>query len=1044
MAATEITAAVGRRRDPRLPPGPEGRGLQALGLVRNALAVMAGKTATMAFGFLFWLLAAREFARPEVGLAAGVVAAMMLCTQLAIGGVGSAVITCYAEYRRRPAKLLDTSFTFVAGSALAAAGVFLVLASFGLRHLGVVSAHPLYALVFALMTLFGTVGILLDQISIALGRGDQVLVRGLAFGAVTVAGVGLLPLLLGRDDSFAIVAPWAIAGGVNVGLGLVQLRRMVPGYRFRGRVDRVTAAELVRHGFPNYGLTLAERAPGLVLPIVVTEILTPAGNATWYAAWMMAWVVYTIPISAGLSLFAEGSNRPALLREAAADAVRVALLVGVALSLVLGVFAHFALSLLGSRYGATGTEPLRILLLAFVPLTFVQAYFATSRARRRLGEAVLVGSISAALSIGAAAAAGALWGLTGMALSWLAVQTATGAWAVWREPAAWQSLLAAARRQVGRVPVVHAVARLVPMRVALRQEAGPVAAAGVAVLLWIASLHSTPLERMNGLGLVSVLPASFYAAVVLLTLAFVTTLLRGHLREPALLALVLLLVAMLFGLSPLLEDVPRFAVTWRHVGIAQAIIDTGHVNPRVDAYFNWPGFFVLTGAIAKLAGFSSTLPLAAWSPVYLNLAYLLPLLLILRTLTSDARLVWLSVWVFYLGNWIGQDYFSPQGLSFFLYLLIVAILLRWFVNRPGQEAPAPRTRRRLLACVLFLFFALVPSHQLTPVAVLISTTALVFGAARRLWWLPPLMATSIAGWWATGARTFFKGHLQTVLDHAGKVDAVVSQNVTSRVAGDAQHRIVTDAILLAGAAMWLLAFLGAWQALRRSRRYRPAALLALAPIPLLILQTYGGEMLLRVQLFALPFTAFFAAYLFVGDEAQPRISAARRVLVTATCLVLSALFLVTRYGNERFNYFTRGEAVAVEHLYSVAAPGSILVAGTGNLPWKYRDYESHRYRTVVGMPGWRLTLQPSADFAPVVEDVQQTLRSSHPRGFLIVGRSEEEQADQLGYGTPGSLARFRTAVAASPRFRVVFRNADATIFTLAGSNRPRAEQRGQR
>jgi O-antigen/teichoic acid export membrane protein len=1057
MAASELTAAAEYPRDLSEGTTDNRRVTQSLSVVANALSVMAGKTLTMAFGFLFWLVAAHEFERPQVGLAAGVVAAMMLCTQFAVGGVGSAVITCYADYRRRPSSLLDTSGTVVVLSALAAAGLFLLAASLGLRHLGIVSAHPLYALAFVLMTVFGTVGILLDQLSIALGRGDQVVVRGAAFGAATVLGVAVLPLLFDHADSFAIFAPWPIAGGVNVALGIVQLRRILPEYRFRGRVDRAAANSLLRHGFPNYALTLAERAPGLVLPVIVTETLAPADNATWYAVWMMVWVVYTIPIAAGLSLFAHGSNRPALLRQSAGEAIRIALLVGLVASLVLGTFARFALSLLGSSYSTTGATPLRILLLAFVPLAFVQAYFATSRARRRLREAVLTGWVSAAASVGAATAAAVLGGLTGMALAWLAVQTATAIWAIARDSSSWTQPLERRRRQLIAVrawlrrtlgPVTVWIVLYV--RIGVARLGGTLAAAAIALALWITSLSRIHLGHMNGLGLVSVLPARFYAAIAILTLGFVWTLLRRRTIDPLALALVLVLIVMLFTLAPLVEPVPRFAVTWRHVGIAQAILDTGHVNPRVDAYFNWPGFFILTGTIARLAGFASTLPLAAWAPLYFNLAYLFPLFLIGRALTADRRLTWLGIWVFYVGNWIGQDYFSPQGLSFFLYLVILAMLLRWFVEWPDGDArehalppdgqrhvaaadPSSdvRTRRALLACLVFLFLALVPMHQLTPIAVIFSTAALVVTRACRLRWLPALMTSALVAWWATGARTFFNGHLRAVLANVGELNAVVSQNVTNRVGGDAGHHIVADLMLVAGGVMWLLACLGAWQLLRRSLRHRTAAALAVAPTPLLVLQTYGGEMLLRVQLFALPFTAFFAAAFLLGEGRPRKFGIARSAAVAGVCVTLSALFVVARYGNEKMNYFSRGETAAVERLYSLARPGSVLVSGTGNLPWKYRDYENHRYGLVIRLPHWPLAASGSANYAPLVEDVRETMRSSHPPAYLIISRSEEAEVDQLGYGTPGSLARLEAAVAHSPAFRTIYRNPDASIFTLA-------------
>jgi hypothetical protein len=66
--------------------------------------------------------------------------------------------------------------------------------------------------------------------------------------------------------------------------------------------------------------------------------------------------------------------------------------------------------------------------------------------------------------------------------------------------------------------------------------------------------------------------------------------------------------------------------------------------------------------------------------------------------------------------------------------------------------------------------------------------------------------------------------------------------------------------------------------------------------------------------------------------------------------------------------------------------------------------------------------------------------SSTKRAYLIIGRSEEYQVNQLGYGRQGSLTRVAEAVADSPYFRVVYRNPDATIFTLAPLRSPSLQQ----
>jgi O-antigen/teichoic acid export membrane protein len=112
--------------------------------------------------------------------------------------------------------------------------------------------------------------------------------------------------------------------------------------------------------------------------------------------------------------------------------VRSSLLLGGAAAVVLGVGAPLVLSLLGSGYAAEGVGPLRILVVAVVPLTFVHMYFATCRATGHLGEATATGWISGVVAVVAAALVAPPFGLTGMAVAWLAVQLATGAWAAVR------------------------------------------------------------------------------------------------------------------------------------------------------------------------------------------------------------------------------------------------------------------------------------------------------------------------------------------------------------------------------------------------------------------------------------------------------------------------------------------------------------------------------------------------------------------------------------------------------------------------------------
>ncbi|MGX9901854.1 hypothetical protein ACW0JT_22100 [Arthrobacter sp. SA17] len=136
----------------------------------------------------------------------------------------------------------------------------------------------------------------------------------------------------------------------------------------------------------------------------------------------------------------------------------------------------------------------------------------------------------------------------------------------------------------------------------------------------------------------------------------------------------MVLVLVLFGTAIFVTDVPRGEVAFRHLGIADALSRTQGIDPNIDAYFNWAGFFALLATLLQATGLDPV-AVALWAPV-LNMGLWLGALAVLtRYLTSDPRRRWLVLWVFCLGNWQDQDYLSPQAFGFFLYLVVLALVL---------------------------------------------------------------------------------------------------------------------------------------------------------------------------------------------------------------------------------------------------------------------------------------------------------------------------------------------------------------------------------
>ena len=392
--------------------------------------------------------------------------------------------------------------------------------------------------------------------------------------------------------------------------------------------------------------------------------------------------------------------------------------------------------------------------------------------------------------------------------------------------------------------------------------------------LWVVGVSNIDASRMNDLGLVSVVPAPTLIGLGLLAISF-TIALRNGASEGVLAFHVALTVVALSAIAPLAESQPRFDVTYRHVGIADTIARTGMINPHVDAYFNWPGFFALSAALTRAIGASSPLVVTEWSPLVLGLAYLAPLVIIFRTATRDRRLVWLAAWFFTLANWIGQDYWSPQGLGFFLMLAALAgclLVLRreqartqgWVSSilrflprlagplrrpvgrffRAGATAPKPRTRPPssittrvgVYFVVLLIAASVIAGHQLTPFALLAVTIGLVLTGRLSTRSLPLILIVGISVWLMFPASTYVDGHLRALTGQVGNVGGAVGANLTGRLGGSHLHTLVVQERLLFAGGVWFLALLGGLRRLRRGHRDADLAVIALAPFPLLPLQ----------------------------------------------------------------------------------------------------------------------------------------------------------------------------------------------------------------
>ncbi len=494
-------------------------------------------------------------------------------------------------------------------------------------------------------------------------------------------------------------------------------------------------------------------------------------------------------------------------------------------------------------------------------------------------------------------------------------------------------------------------------------------------------------------------------------------------------------------------------VGWIHVAFVQYISDFGAVPSSYDARFSWPGFFSAGAQLVALAGTADARSFLVLAPVVYFLAALPGLLLIARAITHSWRWSWVAVFVYQLTNWYQQDYFSPQATAFVIYVAVIGTLL-WMIDTavvprlPGNlaakivgalrrtpqlpEGMSRGTAQGLGVLLAVLCGGIVVIHQLTPFTLIFALAgfALVGLTRYRLLWLTTGLV--FVGYFSYGATDFWIGHLDGLLGDVGQVGNALNAGVGGRIVGDPTYqsnqyfRIGWSLLLFVVAAIGVLL-------LRRRREALLLAGLACAPFALLIVQSYGGEVVIRSFLYASPVLApLFAVALrgaagFLRARLGARGPAADRRPLTAMggwlaallpVVVVAALMLTfTRGLNASFERTPPDQAAAGQQLKDSAVRGDEIGL------MLYRGLTPYAAIREIGIESIEAETCADVDLTDCLEQ--------DPLPRWIVVTSTQERLGELTRSRPeGWVWTLAQQLIDSGRYRQVYTGTEAWLLEL--------------
>jgi len=436
----------------------------------------------------------------------------------------------------------------------------------------------------------------------------------------------------------------------------------------------------------------------------------------------------------------------------------------------------------------------------------------------------------------------------------------------------------------------------------------------VSLFLWLSSAFEAregiP-EGLRFLGLFSVMPIGFIISLTILSMSFFITLNMKNEHQRILFCQFALLIVFINLTPVLVEGTPRFSSTYANYHSVDYVIKKGYINPSAQWIHNWPAFSILESIFVQVAAVPAELILSMYPTMY-NFILFFPLFAFFRLMFNNTEQCWIAMWIFYIVNWIGQDYFSMQSLGFFAFVLFSLVLFKFGNNNTRA--------RNWLILMSLLFFLVASNHLLSSVVVL--SLILVFFAFKQFRKLSiVVLLIVIFGFWTMfGATIYLEWNAEALIKRAFDFWFKFQTSVVSRVAGSPGRVIASQTRLVFSALVLLLGFIGITvMHIKREngKTEKKLFLMMLSICLLLFFSSYGGELFMRIFLFSLVPLCYFIVKGW-----------SRKILY---CLLLvflifltPSLYMIARYGNESMDYVPPSELKGAEFFSRVTTYGYVI------------------------------------------------------------------------------------------------------------------------
>jgi len=415
----------------------------------------------------------------------------------------------------------------------------------------------------------------------------------------------------------------------------------------------------------------------------------------------------------------------------------------------------------------------------------------------------------------------------------------------------------------------------------------------ISLLLFSYSMFKSIQNELHfgNLGLFSFLPLTYFFSIVTLTISFLISLYLHPKTKFLLMLQCFGLISFLFLMPLIVEGTVRFNSSFVIGGEIDYLLRNSFLNSEIVRYNNWPGADIFGASFVLITNININ-KLLLFTPYVSQIICFLIIFSFFNIIFNGGRKLWLSCWIFFIGNWLNQDYYSPQNMAFLLYLVFLLLMFKLIIKNINHVSNK--------LSIFIVFLSIVTTHALTPfIAILHMLSVQIIEKTHKInknnfLLLLFFMFIIYSAWQILGAHSMFSKVLTELQYSDLKFTSGAAINRIST--GSASHLFIALFRTYFGLSFYLLAFIGIISSIKQVKDAIPSIMIlfVITTSGLLVAGGYGGEIVIRILLFGLIPLSYF-----ISQNLEKK----HTTLILIIFLIVSPfLHIIGHYGSETIDY----------------------------------------------------------------------------------------------------------------------------------------------